>query len=119
MKKYDTYFFDIDGTIFKYRQFESYEGSPPELTPGALEKLQEIASYGHTIVLTTARPEYMREHTIHELGLKSIPFDQLIMGIGRGIRHLINDMSSTTPGNRAIAWNVERDAGLQDIVVVP
>ena len=117
-KKYDTYFIDIDGTIFKYRPFEAYEHHPAELTPGTLKKLEEMYGAGHTIVLTTARPEHLREFTVTELLDFGIPWHQLVMGIARGPRHLVNDMSPSNPGPRAIPWNLERDEGLAGVVVV-
>ena len=117
MKKYDTYFLDIDGTIFKYRTFESYQESPAQLTPGAKEKLLEIKDAGHTIILTTARPESLRDLTITELAGHEILWDQLIMGIGRGPRHLVNDISPKNLKPRAIAWNIDRDTGLKNISV--
>ena len=117
MKKYDTYFFDIDGTIFKYREFETYYNTPAVLTPGAFEKLNEINDAGHMIVLTTARPEDLRALTQRELASHGIPYDKLVMGIARGPRHLINDMSPSKPGPRAVAWNIERDSGLAQIEV--
>lgn len=117
MRKYHTYFFDIDGTIFKYRQFETYESTPAELSPGALEKLQEIRRAGHTIVLTTARPESLRLFTVLELEKLVIPYNQLVMGLARGPRHLVNDMSPSKSEDRAIAWNLVRDEGLKNIKV--
>lgn len=117
MKKYKTIFCDIDGTIFKYRKFETYENTTPELTPGALEKLTEIADAGHMIVLTTARPEYLREHTIKELGEASVPYDRLIMGLERGPRYLVNDMDPGKPGIRAFAFNLNRDEGMKSVTV--
>lgn len=117
MIKYHTYFFDIDGTILKYRQFEKYEETPAELTPGALEKLMEIRSAGHTIILTTARPESLRLFTVSELRNLAVPYDQLVMDCARGTRHLVNDMSPSKPGNRAIPWNLVRDEGLERIEV--
>ena len=39
MKKYKTIFCDIDGTIFKYRKFETYKTTEPEVTAMAKEKL--------------------------------------------------------------------------------
>ena len=73
---------------------------------------------GHTIVLTTARPEHLREFTVTELLDFGIPWHQLVMGIARGPRHLVNDMSPSSPGPRAIPWNLERDEGLAGVVVV-
>ena len=39
MEKKNTIFCDIDGTLFKYRKFETYETSTPELLDGVKEKL--------------------------------------------------------------------------------
>lgn len=117
MKKYHTYFFDIDGTIFVYRKFETYGDSPAVLTPGALQKLREIRDAGHTIILTTARPEELRELTVVELKGAGVPYDQLVMGLARGPRHLVNDMSPSEPGERATGWNLTRNEGLEKIEV--
>ena len=64
------------------------------------------------IVLTTARPEDMQQHTLKELIDNNIPFDKLLMGIERGPRYLINDMDPKKPGDRAIAINLKRDKGI-------
>lgn len=117
MKKYHTYFFDIDGTIFKYREFETYGSTPAVLTPGAFGKLNQIHTEGHMIVLTTARPEALRDHTVLELKNVKVPYDKLVMGLARGPRHLVNDMSPSAPGNRAVSWNLVRDEGLEGIEV--
>lgn len=117
VKKYDTYFCDIDGTIFKYRKFETYKSSSAQLTPGSLDKLSEIKSAGHMIVLTTARPEDLRDHTMSELEENGVPYDKLIMGLARGPRHLVNDMDPKKPGMRAVNWNLVRDHGMSQISV--
>ena len=117
MKKYHTYFFDIDGTIFEYRKFETYKNYPAVLTPGALEKLNEIREAGHMIVLTTARPAELYGHTLDELHNNNVPYDKIVMGLARGPRHLVNDMSPSEPGDRAIGWNLVRDEGLNRISV--
>ena len=111
MKKYKTIFCDIDGSIFKYRKFETYETSEPEALPEACQKLEEWASAGHMIILTTARPEYLREHTERELKLRSVSYHRLIMEIERGPRFLINDMDPSKPGERATGVNLIRDKG--------
>jgi len=111
-EKKHTYFCDIDGTIFKYRKFETYTTSDAEPIMSTVDKLNEWYDDGHMIILTTARPEDMREHTIKELVDNSIPFDRLIMGIERGPRYLINDMDPNKPGERAIALNLQRDKGI-------
>ena len=65
------------------------------------------------IILTTARPEDLREHTELELTKNGIPYHKLIMQIERGPRYLINDMDPNNPGDRAIAINVKRDGGIK------
>lgn len=112
MVKKNTYFCDIDGTILKYRKFETYENSKAEGIESTIDYLDKAASEGHMIILTTARPEYLRMHTEIELYENEVPYHRLIMGIERGPRYLINDMDPNNPGERAIAINLERDKGI-------
>lgn len=110
MIKKPTVFCDIDGTIFKYRQFDTYLTSEPEVLPGVKETMHSWINDGAYIVLTTARPESLRDHTVEELNMRGIPYHQLVMGIGRGARFLIND--SEEPGvSRATAISLDRDSG--------
>jgi len=113
MEKKNTYFIDIDGTIFVYRKFETYKTSEAQVIRKSKAFLQKVRDEGHMIILTTARPEDLREHTEYELAKNNIPYDRLIMGIERGPRYLINDMDPNKPGERAIAINVIRDGGIQ------
>lgn len=112
VEKKNTVFCDIDGTLFKYRKFETYETTKPDLLDGVVEKMTEWKETGHMIILTTARPEYLREHTVMELELYGVPYDRLIMEIERGPRFLINDMDPGKPGERATGINLNRDEGL-------
>ena len=111
MEKKYTIFCDIDGTLFKYRKFETYKSSEPELLPDVKLKMDQWNNEGHLIILTTARPEEMREHTEKELADNQIPYGRLIMGIERGPRFLINDMDPGKPGQRATGINLDRDTG--------
>jgi len=113
MDKKNTYFVDIDGTIFVYRKFETYKNTEAEVVKSSKQYLQRVYDDGHMIVLTTARPEDLREHTKYELKKNGIPYHRLIMGIERGPRYLINDMDPNKPGKRAIAINIERNGGIQ------
>lgn len=110
--KKNTYFVDIDGTILKYRKFETYKSTTPEVIESTRDYITEAYSEGHMIILTTARPEELREHTKLELKLNNVPWNRLIMGIERGPRYLINDMDPNSPGERAIAINLIRDKGI-------
>jgi len=113
MDKKNTYFVDIDGTIFVYRKFETYKNTEAVVVKSSKQYLQRVYDDGHMIVLTTARPEDLREHTKYELKKNGIPYHRLIMGIERGPRYLINDMDPNKPGKRAIAINIERNGGIQ------
>mgnify|MGYP006146050335 CR=1 FL=1 len=115
MKKYKTIFCDIDGTIFKYRKFETYESSEPEPCNGVVEKLKQWADEGHMVILTTARPEYLKDHTLHELEKYEISYNKLIMEIERGPRFLINDMDPNEAGERATGINLPRDEGFSEV----
>jgi len=115
MEKKNTIFCDIDGTLFKYRKFETYETSEPELLSGVKEKLDQWYTSGHMIILTTARPEWLRDHTVKELKLHDLPWSRLIMEIERGPRFLINDMDPSKPGTRATGIDLERNKGLRSV----
>ncbi|MDB4337630.1 HAD family acid phosphatase [bacterium] len=115
MNMKNTIFCDIDGTIFKYRKFETFRTSPAVLTAGSFEKLNRWFDNGDMIILTTARPERMRDHTIRELQKAGVPYHKLIMGIRMGDRILINDTNPRRPGDRTFAYNVPRDEGLDFI----
>lgn len=112
MKK-NTYFCDIDGTIFKYRNFEEIKTTKPTVIESTAKNLQKWFEDGHHIVLTTARPHEYRHHTLMELFENKINHHQLVMGIERGPRYLINDMDPNKEGERAIGINLHRDKGFE------
>lgn len=115
MEKKKTIFCDIDGTLFEYRKFETYKTSDPVLLSKVDKKLKQWFMEGHMIILTTARPENLREHTIMELEKHNLPYHRLIMEIERGPRYLINDMDPAKPGKRATEINLERNKGFKNI----
>jgi hypothetical protein len=115
MEKKNTIFCDIDGTLFEYRKFETYESTTPRLLDGVKEKMDEWKATGHMIILTTARPEWLREHTVKELTGHDLPYDRLIMEIERGPRFLINDMDPGKPGVRATGIDLNRNSGLGSV----
>ena len=111
MKKQKTIFSDIDGTLVYQVQFENI--GPFTSSTGAVEYLTKMYKQGHHIVLTTARPETLRDTTIQEMDLLGIPFHQLVMGIGRSERILINNKSQKNPKEkRATAVEVGKNHGL-------
>ena len=113
-----TIFCDIDGTLVKhfgnaYTQMKQ----KPEMLPGVIEKMTEWDQKGYTVILVTGRRESFREETVKQLTNLGIHFDHLIMSIGSGQRVLINDLKSNSKAPTAIAVNIERNKGLEDIEV--
>jgi hypothetical protein len=111
-QNYKTIFSDIDGTLIEQVRFEDLDANVVTVLPGVSEKMNEWYEAGHYIVLTTARPEHLREVTKLQMLNAGILYHQLVMGIGREERILINNNSKGEPENaRAMAVAVGRDAG--------
>ncbi len=111
-KGFKTIFSDIDGTLIEQVDFNDLNPNVVNVLPNVYEKMNEWYEAGHYIVLTTARPEELREITIEQMKNAGIPYHQLVMGIGRDERILINNNSKGTPEvPRALAVDVARDSG--------
>ena len=113
MEKNPTIFCDIDGTLFVYRQFVDLTTIKAEVISSTASYIRKHKAKGAVIVITTARPEVLRPFTELELKLNNIPYDQVVMGIGRGERILINDSDEGSTVPRAIAYPVIRNEGLK------
>ena len=115
-QNYKTIFSDIDGTLIEQVRFEDLNPNVANVLPGVREKMNEWYEEGHYIVLTTARPENLREVTVKQMETAGIRFHQLVMGIGREERILINNNSKGEPDNhRALAVPVARDGGFANL----
>jgi hypothetical protein len=111
-----TVFCDIDGTLIEhFPPGESFYGFKPKVLPGTVEKLLEWDKKGYNIILTTGRKESMRKITVKQLEAAGIFYDQLIMGIGGGVRVLINDLKLGKKEETAVAINLKRDFGISKI----
>ena len=111
--KQKTIFSDIDGTLVQQVNFENIDPFTSKALPGVVETFTKLWKQGHHIVLTTARPESLRDTTIQEMDLLGIPFHQLVMGIGRSERILINNTSDKNPREkRATAIEVQKNVGI-------
>lgn len=109
-----TFFLDIDGTLIYQDPVNplDLDETNTEDLPGT-EKVREWYDLGHVIILTTARPEEYRSLTESQLKQLDIPFDQLVMGIGRNTRILINNESTHFPyQRRAVAYEVGKNEGI-------
>lgn len=112
-----TVFVDIDGTIIHFLTPFSQSITNPssnELLPGVYDTFQEWEAEGSCIILTTARPECLRNITEQHLLSLGLFWHQLIMNVGNGPRLLINDRKPNGDLS-AFAINVPRNKGLTDI----
>lgn len=105
IQKYASIFVDLDGTLLvNTSSFPNRWGTGEPLVK-AVAAVQRLHATGrYQIIITTARPERMREATIKELRAKKIPCDQLVMGLFHAPRLIINDRG---PGGPTMAQSVE------------
>jgi hypothetical protein len=114
MKK--TLFIDIDGVLIVHKgNLTSQILSHPELIPGTIEKLNKWEADGHKIILTTGRKESIRDLTEKQLLSLGIFYDQLVMGLPRGERIVINDKKPTGDEKTARGIELQRNSGIKDI----
>ena len=110
-----TIFCDLDGVLTEYAA-DIYTGkSDLRLLPGTLEKLAEWRAKGYRLVITTGR-QLSQLETQRQLMIAGIQYDQLIMGIGGGPRHVINDIKPEGTLT-AFAHNLPRNAGISSITI--
>jgi len=113
---FKTIFSDIDGTLIEQVRFEDLDPNVVNVLPGVVEKMNEWYEAGHHIVLTTARPWNLELITKQQMETAGIRYHQIVMGIGREERILINNNSSKEPErNRAFGVPVLRDSGFDNL----
>lgn len=114
MEKSKTIFCDIDGTLWKHVGTASEQASVKEheLLPNTKEAIDKWDKLGYNVILTTGRKESLRTKTEKELLRLGIVYDKLIMGLGGGIRILINDRKPIGHQNTCYAVNVVRNKGI-------
>ena len=109
---------DIDGTLIKTNNNGGEQHLiKAELLPGVKEKLIEWNRKNYNIILITGRRESTRAITEAQLTECGIVYDQLIMGVGPGIRVVINDTKPHSDNETAIGITVKRNSGLKDIEI--
>ena len=109
--QYKCLFVDIDGTLVtnSSHHFPPYVGSG-EPIENNIDYLAELHEQGRAkIVLTTSRPERLRQITITELQTKGIPYDELVMGLPHCQRVIINDFARSNPYPSCKAINIPRN----------
>ena len=109
--QYKCLFVDIDGTLItnSSHHFPPYTGSGEPIEDN-IDLLAELHEQGKAkIILTTSRPERLRQLTIQELQTKGIPFDELVMGLPHCQRIVINDFAKSNPYPSCSAINIPRN----------
>jgi hydroxymethylpyrimidine pyrophosphatase-like HAD family hydrolase len=116
MNRPKTIFLDIDGTLIEHtEEITGQLTTKPKLLTGTLETLTEWDRKGYNIILTTGRRESARKVTEQQLTELGIFYDQLIMGIGGGIRVVVNDRKKDKEYNTAMSINLKRNEGINSI----
>ena len=108
---------DIDGTLVKHVTplVTSKPNFKMELLPGTIEKLQEWDVNGYNIILISGRREGSRKETEKQLSEVGIIYDKLILGVGGGVRHLINDKKPDGVIDTSYSHNLIRNKGIKDL----
>jgi MoaA/NifB/PqqE/SkfB family radical SAM enzyme len=111
--KFKTYFFDLDGILFKNgAQFFKPrwgENGPIEENLKVIKKLSDDPF--SQVYFITSRPEEYRELTSSELSKYGITYNSLIMGCRHCKRIIVNDFSNTTGYPTCQAISIMRDSG--------
>lgn len=118
-----TVILDIDGVLVETTGNMNDQVSAnkyPKLIDGTLDKLKEWDRMGCFILLVTGRPESARKQTEEMLQTQGAFYDQLVMGVGGGVRVLVNDRKPPNdqyPEGRITAFAVSppRNHGIYDI----
>ena len=116
MNRPKTIFLDIDGTLIEHSgDINKQITETSTLLPGTLEKLAEWDRKAYKIILVTGRKESARIATEKQLFKLGVFYDQLLMGIGGGIRILINDKKEGKEDETAIAISLKRNQGISSV----
>lgn len=111
-----TIFLDIDGTIFKHQgNLSKITINEAELLDGVIETINNWDMCGYNIILTTGRKESCRKVTEEQLQKLGIFYDQLVMGIGGGVRYIINDFKPNSNLPTCHAITIDRDKGIKHL----
>ena len=106
----------VEIIIFPFSKV-TFNPTKSELLPGVLDTLNNWNADGHKIILTTGRKEFMRTFTEEQLFKLGIFYDQLVMGLTRGERIVINDGKLNNGMITCSAIQVERNVGIKDVVL--
>lgn len=110
----NTYFVDLDGVLVQHdsgihsdTERFTYPSSPHQKS---IYEIRKEFWLGSRIVITTSRPSSEKNDVESELCRLGIPFDELLLGMGDGVRVVINDRKPKVSHlDTALALNLMRD----------
>ena len=116
-KKIKTIFCDIDGCILRHDAmvFPDNDLIPKDLLPGVQEVFADWREKGYRVVLITGRPPSSFEMTKEQLSKFGLYYDDIIMGLPRGMRVVINDMKPGSIEPTASGLSLERNEGMSNV----
>ncbi|WP_131455724.1 hypothetical protein [Synechococcus sp. BS56D] len=113
-ESFRTIFCDVDGVIFqnrgKYGALTWYDDPVP--LEENIKILKNLVDRGNSLVLTTSRPEALRDMTHQQLISAGLSYNQLIMGLNHAPRLLINDFADSNPYPSASSISIPRNSSL-------
>lgn len=110
-----TIFCDIDGVIFKHQPPTEIQEGTAELLPGVKDKFLQWSREDNYVVLVTGRPPSLRAVTQKQLINAGLYYHELIMGLPRGARVVINDRKPESDEATAIGISIVRNEGLANV----
>ncbi len=115
-----TMFIDIDGTLIAHQGTMTKTNESEIISERVLDQVHDLINYvydkGGKIILTTGRPESARKVTEILLNDARISYDYLLMGLSNNLRFLVNDRKKQNTQDSAFAINVDRDAGVGEVM---
>lgn len=117
-KDYRTYFCDVDGVLMrncgKYGSRNWYNNT--EIISENFETIRRLQAKGAQIVITTSRPEELRESLEKILAENGIKPYAILMGLNHAARVIINDFAPTNPYPSGIAITLPRNSLIEEYV---
>lgn len=111
-----TIFCDLDGCVFKHHgDITEVFANPYKILPGVMNVFRQWAHKGYKVVITTGRPESMRDFTEQQMREAGLYYHNLIMDLPRGQRVIINDIKPGNKGKTAACVNIERNKGMENV----
>lgn len=111
----------IDGVIFRnFTTIDEIRSIDPQsdILPGVVEQFRAWASNGYKIILTTGRFSSLRDLTHLQIQEAGLFYDELVMGLPRGERVIIDDIKPSAPNDKtASAINIPRDQKLDNVEI--